>query len=406
MYALKRELKLNNKQVSEMRGMAGFRRFVYNFGLSMLKASWSLTGIQASDSVRLNEIKKVFTNNVMTLPEYAWTRNYSSTIYQSAFQALGEAVARWRKGLAQFPVLATKKKGDSFTLYKANAVYPKKGEPALPFTNRVVIEPGRHINLPGVGTVRLKEKVDYYYSSQTFTVSRTADRWFVSSNIDADRVPPIIHKFSKVGIDLGVKTFATLSDGSTVTAPSTLKKAKTKLNKFQWRNRKKQLGNRFACLRASKNAKKFFEKQASFHARIGNIRRDFLQKTTTEISKKYYRIRIEDLNVSGMVANHKLAEAVSSLGLYEFRRQLDYKQSHYGTHVELVDRWYPSSKTCSKCGHKQDMKLSDRVFNCGACSYSIDRDLNAAINLENADNHLAAIKEKKTIKRSRKNNKR
>jgi putative transposase len=203
MYALKRELKLNNKQVSEMRGMAGFRRFVYNFGLSMLKASWSLTGIQASDSVRLNEIKKVFTNNVMTLPEYAWTRNYSSTIYQSAFQALGEAVARWRKGLAQFPVLATKKKGDSFTLYKANAVYPKKGEPALPFTNRVVIEPGRHINLPGVGTVRLKEKVDYYYSSQTFTVSRTADRWFVSSNIDADRVPPIIHKFSKVGIDLG-----------------------------------------------------------------------------------------------------------------------------------------------------------------------------------------------------------
>ncbi|MBW4602594.1 MAG: transposase [Calothrix sp. FI2-JRJ7] len=253
--------------------------------------------------------------------------------------------------------------------------------------------------------------VDYYYSSQTFTVSRTADRWFVSSNIDADRVPPIMHLVEKVGIDLGVKTFATLSDGSTVTAPSTLKKAltklsegKTKLNKFQWRNRKRQLGNRVACIRASKNAKKFFDKQASFHARIGNIRRDFLQKTTTLMSRKYYKIRVEDLNVSGMVANHKLAEAVSSLGLYEFRRMLDYKQSHYGSKLEVVDRWYPSSKTCSKCGHVQDMKLSDRVFNCGACSYSIDRDLNAAINLENADNHLAAIKEKKTIKRSRKKN--
>ncbi|GJD15211.1 transposase [Rivularia sp. IAM M-261] len=402
MFALKRELKLNNKETSLMRGMAGFRRFVYNFGLEMLKASWSFEGILASDSVRLNEIKKVFTNHVMTLPEYAWTRNYSSTIYQSAFQDLGEAIARWRKGLAEFPVLATKKKGDKFALYKANAVYPKKGEKALPFTNRVVIEPGKNINLPGYGTVRSKEKVDFYYSSQTFTVTRTADKWFVSSNIDAERVPPIIHKAEKVGIDLGVKTFATLSDNSTITAPLSLKKAKTKLNKEQWRNRNKQFGNRSKGVRASKNAKKFFSSIASKHAQIGNIRRDFLQKTTTEISKKYYKIRVEDLNVSGMVANHKLAEAVSSLGLYEFRRMLDYKQSYYGTKLEVVDRWYPSSKTCSKCGHVQDMKLSDRVFNCGACHSSIDRDLNAAINLEKADNHLAKPKEHISIKRSKK----
>jgi putative transposase len=403
MYALKRELKLNNKETSLMRGMAGFRRFVYNFGLEMLKASWSFEGILASDSVRLNEIKKVFTNHVMTLPEYAWTRNYSSTIYQSAFQDLGEAVARWRKVLAEFPVLAIKKKGDKFTVYKANAVYPKKGEKALPFTSRVVIEPGKKINLPGYGTVRSKEKVDFYYSSQTFTVTRTADKWFVSSNIDASRLPPIIHKVEKVGIDLGVKTFATLSDGSLLEAPLSLKKAKTKLNKEQWQNRNKQFGNRNKGVRASNNAKKFFSSIASKHAQIANIRRDFLQKTTTEISKKYYKIRVEDLNVSGMVANHKLAEAVSSLGLYEFRRMLDYKQSHYGTKLEVVDRWYPSSKTCSVCGHVQDMKLSDRVFNCGACLNSIDRDLNAAINLEKADNHLAKPKEKKSIKRSRKN---
>lgn len=404
MFALKRELKLNNKEKTLMRSMAGFRRFVYNFGLSMLKASWDFDSIKASDSVRLNEIKKVFTNNVMTLPEYAWTRNYSSTIYQSAFQALGEAVSRWRKGLAEFPVLASLKLGDSFTVYKASAVYPKKGEPALPFTNRVVIEPGRHINLPGVGTVRSKEKTDYYYSSQTFTVSRAADKWFVSSNIDAERVPPIIHKVEKVGIDLGIKTFATLSDGSFLNAPSSLKEAKTKLNKEQWRNRNKQFGNKNKGVRASLNAKKFFDSIARKHARIANIRRDFLQKTTTLISKKYYKIRVEDLNVSGMVANHKLSNAISSLGLYEFRRMLDYKQSHYGTKLEVVDRWYPSSKTCSKCGHVQDMKLSDRVFNCGTCNFVIDRDLNAAINLEKADNHLAKPKEKKSIKLFRKKN--
>ena len=95
-------------------------------------------------------------------------------------------------------------------------------------------------------------------------------------------------------------------------------------------------------------------------------------------------IRIEDLNVSGMIANHKLSAAISDLGFYEFRRQLVYKQSHYGTKVELVDRWYPSSKTCSRCGHIQPMPLRERVFDCQGCGFQIDRDLNASLNLENA----------------------
>ncbi len=401
MYALKRELKLNNKEVSQMRGMAGYRRFVYNFGFTMLKASWNFEGIKASDSKRLAEIKKIFTNCVLTNPIYAWAKKYPSTIYQSAFQDLSEAFVRWRKGLASIPMFASKKKGDSFTLYKTAGLYPLQGV-MTPFSNRVVVQPGKHINLPGYGVVRLYEKVDYFYSSQTFTVSRTADRWHVSSMFDVERIPPIIHEVQKVGIDLGVKTFATLSDGLTITAPPELKKAKIKLSKFQWRNRNKLLGNRIKGIKTSFNARKYFDKLAIKHSDIANIRKDFLQKTTTEISKKYYQIRIEDLNVSGMIANHKLAEALSSLGLYEFRRQLEYKQTCYGTKVEIVDRWFPSSKTCSKCGHKQDMKLSDRVFNCGGCGYCIDRDLNAAINLENADNNLALIKAKKIIKRSRK----
>jgi putative transposase len=401
MYALKREIKLNNKEVSQMRGMAGYRRFVYNFGLEMLKASWGFEGIKASDSKRLAEIKKIFTNCVLTNPTYAWAKKYPSTIYQSAFQDLGEAFARWRKGLASMPVFASKRSCDSFTLYKSAGLYPEKGV-MTPFSNRVVLQPGKHIKLPGYGTVRSYEKVNYAYSSQTFTISRTASKWFVSSMLDVERIPPIIHEVQKVGIDLGVKTFATLSDGLTITAPPELKKAKIKLSKFQWRNRNKQLGNNKLSIKTSNNAKKYFDKLASKHSDIANIRKDFLQKTTTEISKKYYLLRIEDLNVSGMIANHKLAEALSSLGLYEFRRMLEYKQTCYGTKVEIVDRWFPSSKTCSKCGHKQDMKLSDRVFNCSSCGYSIDRDLNAAINLENADNNLAKTKIKKTIKGSKK----
>jgi putative transposase len=105
---------------------------------------------------------------------------------------------------------------------------------------------------------------------------------------------------------------------------------------------------------------------------------------TTDLSQRAYRIRIEDLNVSGMMANHKLADAVANNCFYEVRRQLIYKQKHYGTKVELVDRWFPSSKTCSMCGNIQPMKLSERVYNCMACGHVQDRDMNAAINLQNA----------------------
>lgn len=195
----------------------------------------------------------------------------------------------------------------------------------------------------------------------------------------------MIHEVESVGIDLGVKTFATLSLGSTIEAPTSLKKAKTKLNKQQWRNRNKQLGNRCKGVLTSNRAKRYFGQIAKTHAHIANIRKDFLQKTTTDISRKYVRIRIEDLNISGMIANHKLSEAISSLGLYEFRRMLTYKQAFYGTKVEIVDRWFASSKTCSNCTNVQPMPLSQRIYACGAgCGHIQCRDLNAAINLNNA----------------------
>lgn len=185
-----------------------------------------------------------------------------------------------------------------------------------------------------------------------------------------------------IGIDLGVKCFATLSDSTTYIAPKPLKKAKTKLAKLQWRNRNKQLGNRKKGIRASSNASKFYIEQAKIHAKVANQRHDYLQKTTTEISCKYAHIKIEDLNVSGMIANRKLSAAISDLGFYEFRRQLEYKAAIYGTTVELVDRWFPSSKTCSNCGCiKEKLSLSERIFECSDCGLVIDRDLNAAINL-------------------------
>ena len=385
MFAVKRELKLNKVETSLLRGNAGFKRFVYNFGLELLTASWKFADIKASDNRRLDAIKQILTL-MMDEPQYQWMRKYPSTVYQSAFRDLKDAIKRWRQGLSGFPNKKSKKKGDSFTVYKTSGIYPVIGEPALPFTNRVVINPGKKIKLPGLKEYRLKEAIPFLCSSQTFTVSRTADKWFVSFTLDAEKLPPIIHPVQKIALDLGVKCLATCNDGSKYEMPLTTKIAKTKLSKLQWQNRNKILGNRKLAINPSNNAVKYYREIARQQARIANIRRDTTQKMTTDLSRKAYIIRIEDLNVKGMLSNHKLAAAVSNNCFYEIRRQLIYKQSHYGTRVELVDRWYPSSKMCSECGHIQPMKLSDRIFQCQnpVCEYVEDRDQNAAVNLLNA----------------------
>jgi putative transposase len=384
MFAIKRELKLNNVETSLMRGNAGFKRFVYNYGLDLIQCSWDFEGVKASDSKRIDAIKKVFTSWTMQKPEYGWMKQYPSTVYQSAFIDLKRAFERWRKGLTQFPKKKSKRKGDSFTVYKTAGIYPKKGKPPLPFTNRVAINKGKLIKLPGLKELRLKERIDFMCSSQTFTVSRTADKWFVAFILVSVKIPPIFHPIETIGVDLSVKVLATCSDGTFYDMPVTTKKAKTKLGKIQWRNRNKVLGNKKLKITASNKAKKYYTQLAKQHAHIANIRQDTTQKMTTDISRKAYVIRIEDLNIQGMISNHKLASAVSNNCFYKIRKQLIYKQSHYGTKVELVDRWYPSSKTCSKCGHIQSMALSECVYNCGSCSHVQDRDENASVNLMNA----------------------
>lgn len=369
MFAIKRELKLNNKQRTLMAQHAGYSRVVYNYGLS-LYSQLDHNEFKGGVSKKIGAIKKVLTNYTSKKPELAWMKKLSSKVYQSALQDLQNAFTRFFKGLGKYPVFKRKKDKASFTVYSGNGV--------------VVLSAGKKIKIPTLGTFTLKEPLDARYVTQTFTLSRQGDRWFVSFSVNAERIPPLSREKTKVGIDLGVKRFATLSDGTTYDAPKPMKKAKTKLGFFTWRNRNKQLGNRRQGVSKSKNAAKYYIKLGNQHARIGNQRKDFLHKTTTEISKTYATIRIEDLNVSGMIANHKLSAAISDLGFYEFRRQLVYKQAHYGTKVELLDRWYPSSKTCSRCGHIQPMPLRSRVFDCQECGFQIDRDLNASINLENA----------------------
>ena len=378
MFAIKRKLKLNKAEETLMAQHAGFSRFVYNYGLDLF---WQSIDVKASDSKRIREIKKCFTQITKKRPEFEWTLKLSSTVYQSAFQHLQEAFSRWRKGIALAPTFKTKKDGQTFAVYNCHGLS--------------LVPTGKKIQLPTLGTFRLQEKLYESYVSQTFTVSKEADGWYVSFSVGAERIPPIMHEVVEpVGIDLGIKTFATISDGTTLEAPKPYKEAKTKLGRFQYHNRNKQFGNRTQGIPASNNAKKYFQKLAKRHQRITNKRKDFLHKSTTKICEKYAHVRIEDLNVKGMIANSKLSKAVSDLGFYEFRRQLEYKAPVFGTKLDIVDRWYPSSKQCRICKQKNDgLKLSDRIFVCSnaACNHTEDRDLHASKNLaEVPEEHISS----------------
>lgn len=207
------------------------------------------------------------------------------------------------------------------------------------------------------------------------TVSKRAGRWYASLTVERDDKPVTKPpKGGAVGIDLGIKTLATLSDGTIIENPRCLAASERRLKRAQKALSRKTVG--------SKRRAKARAKVARLHAHVANQRIDAIHKATTWLTGTYSDICIEDLNVVGMAKNHHLAKAVSDASFGEFRRQLEYKIARTSATLHVVDRWYPSSKTCSKCGAvKAKLSLSERVYRCDACGLSIDRDLNAAINI-------------------------
>ncbi|MCD8487858.1 MAG: RNA-guided endonuclease TnpB family protein [Desertifilum sp.] len=232
------------------------------------------------------------------------------------------------------------------------------------------------VKVPVIGWIKTYERLPVEQKPKSFTISRTADRWFISWKIEVEPTcePKAV---SVVGVDLGIKALATFSTGEVLEGAKSYRKYEKKLSQLQWLNRHKVKG--------SNNWKKSQIQIARLHRKIANIRKDTLHKLTSYLAKNHDKIGIEDLNVSGMLANHKLAKAIADMGFYEFRRQLEYKCELYGSQLVVVDRWFASSKTCSNCGTKKEtLSLSERVFKCDCCGLEIDRDLNASINLEKA----------------------
>nr|DAI01122.1 MAG TPA: endonuclease [Caudoviricetes sp.] len=199
-------------------------------------------------------------------------------------------------------------------------------------------------------------------------------QYFVSILVDV--VIPNKGKTGKsVGIDLGLKSFATLSDGVVIDNIKFFREKQSEIAKIQRHLSRKNKGSN----RHRKNKIKI----ARLYNKIANKRNNFLHNVTTSLVNNYDVICIEDLNVSGMLSNHKLAKAISDTSFSMFRSMLEYKCNWYGKELVVIDRFYPSSKTCSKCGwKKEDLTLSDRVFKCENCGIEIDRDLNAAINIQ------------------------
>lgn len=373
MYAIKVELKLNNREKTKMNKHLGFARFCFNFGLSLYN-QLDHKEYPGGSSKKIDLIKKVFTNHVKTLPEYAWTKALSSRVYQNSFRNLKVAFTRFFKKLGKYPKFKKKKNNNSFTVDSSNGVILQEG--------------GKKIKLPTLGTFRIREKIPQCVA-QTYTISKRGDKHYVAFSINADLIPPISNSvIEPVGLDVNLTDgkYCVLSDGTEITYPKPLRAAKTKLYKLQYQNRNKQLGNRKIGQTPSNNAKKYYKKLAKLQKQIADKRNDFLQKLTTDLARKYYHLKIESLNISGLMKNKKLARHFADASFYKFKTLLENKALLYGGVVESVDIFYPSSKLCSQCQKKKtNLTLLDRMYRCDSpfCQV-ICRDLNSAINLKNA----------------------
>jgi putative transposase len=353
----KTELKLNSTQRVLLAKHAGTARHAYNWGLGLCSSILNNNKNNPEEKIKFPTAIDLHKWLVaLVKPENAWYYEVSKCAPQYALRHLADAFKRFFSKKGGFPKFKKKGRGDSFTLDGSITVDHKK------------------VKVPIIGWIKTYERLPQGVNPKSVTISRTADRWFVSFKIEVE--PTITEqKVDVVGVDLGVNHLAMLSTGEVFDGVKAYKKYEKKLSRLQWLNRPKQ--------RHSANYKKAQLKIARLHRKIANIRKDTLHKITTYISKNHAVIGIEDLNVSGMLANHKLAKAISDMGFYEFRRQLEYKCELYGSKLVVVDRFFPSSKRCSNClTVKESLSLKERTYCCSSCGFESDRDLNASINLE------------------------
>jgi len=369
-------------QIRYFKQAAGTARLVWNWALTEWNRQYA-----AGRKPHAAALKKQF--NALKYEQFPWLKGIHRDAHSQPFADLADAWERFFKGQNKRPVL--KKKGkvpDSF--YVANDKF------------RIV---ERRVKLPKIGWVRMQEPLRWPGKILGGRVIREAEHWFFAVQV---AVPDSVYYRSRtrdgvLGVDVGLKTFATLSTGEKIAGPQAHRRALRRV-KIRQRaiTRKMQAAKvsmgfapsdplpRGTRLPRSRNWIKAQTRVARTHGRITNIRQDFLHKTSTRLCRENQAIGIETLSVAGMMHNRRLARAVADQGLGQFFTLLQYKAIRYGTQIVTADRWFPSSKLCSTpgCGYvKSDLTLKDRSWTCPGCGVTHDRDHNAALNLYNLALH-------------------
>jgi putative transposase len=350
----------NNVQATYLARAAGTARFAFNWGLAEWERQYKAW---RADSSRERPSQAALRRqlNAIKRERFPWMLDVTKNAPQMAIIQLGEAFKNFFAGRAGYPRFRRKGVHDRFTL-----------------TNDQFAIDGRRIRVPKIGWVRMREALRFTGRIISATVSRVADRWFVSITVDTHDLShlPAAENQGVVGVDLGVSALATLSTGEVVAGPKPHKVLLGRLRRLSRGLSRK--------LKGSANRRKARMKLARLHARIAAIRSAALHRLTTGLTRRFHTIGIEHLNVRGMLANRSLSRSIGDMGFFEFRRQLDYKAAMRGGQVVLADRFFPSSKMCSGCGHKVDeLPLTMRQWSCLVCGQSHDRDENAAVNLRN-----------------------
>ena len=381
--SFKTEINPTEEQKAKIRKTIGTCRYIYNFYLAHNKGLYD----KGEKFMSSNKFRAWLNNEYLpNHPEYSWIKEAYSKAVTQAVNNGQTAFTKFFKHQSGFPIFKKKDKSDVKMYFVKNNPKDCRCE--------------RHrINIPSLGWVRIKEKgyiptTKDGYVIKSGTVSMKADRYYVSVLVEILNNKIANNSNAGIGIDLGLKDFAIVSNGKTyknINKSARLKKLEKQLIREQ-----RSLSRKYENLKKGESTQKTnIQKQRlkvqKLHHRIDNIRTDYINKTIAEIVKtKPSYITIEDLNVSGMMKNKHLSKAVASQKFYEFRTKLQAKCKEIGIELRVVDRWYPSSKTCHCCGAiKKELKLSDRIFQC-YCGYIENRDFNAALNLRDATTYEVA----------------
>ncbi|MDH2926293.1 RNA-guided endonuclease InsQ/TnpB family protein [Lonepinella koalarum] len=377
------EIYPNKKAKTHFRKAFGCSRLAYNWGL----AKWQEYYKQGIKKTHL-DLKKEF--NAIKKTQFPFVYEVSKYATQQPFLNLNLAFQKFFRDLKQGKVSYPqfKKKRDN-----AGSYYIGGDQVVLSDTNKnskkykkIITEcNAQYLKVPNLGYVKLSERLRFSGKINSVTISQNGDKYYASFSVSIaeENYQPQPKTKLGLGIDVGLKSFVSLSNGLEIKSPKPLAKLASKLKtKSRQLSKKQHPKTKGDKTKKSANYLKASLKLAKLHRRIVNIRNDFLHKLSSSIIKQADYICLEDLNVKGMMKNHKLAKSIADVSFYEFRRQLEYKAKYNGKEIIFADRFYPSSKTCSQCGSiKKELKLSERIYYCEDCGAKIGRDYNASINL-------------------------